>query len=74
MDHLQTIVKQLDTPEFGFKSEANIQHIIWKKAIANCVFNSVCPLLEADNGILYGMRRRLNLPEDHCRMCHDRES
>ena len=53
MDHLQTIVKQLDTPEFGFKSEANIQHIIWKKAIANCVFNSVCPLLEADNGIFY---------------------
>lgn len=53
MESLQNIVQQLHTPEFSFKSEANIQHIIWKKAIANCVFNSVCPLLEADNGIFY---------------------
>ncbi|MEC7262836.1 MAG: ketopantoate reductase C-terminal domain-containing protein, partial [Bacteroidota bacterium] len=31
----------------------HIQRIIWKKAIANCVFNSICPLLEVDNGIFY---------------------
>jgi 2-dehydropantoate 2-reductase len=53
VDHLEDIVQQLHTPEFSFKSEADIQHIIWKKAIANCVFNSVCPLLEADNGIFH---------------------
>ncbi len=52
-DHLENIVEQLHTPEFSFKSEANMEHIIWKKAIANCVFNSVCPLLEADNGIFH---------------------
>jgi len=27
--------------------------VIWEKAIANSVFNSVCPLLEADNGIFH---------------------
>jgi 2-dehydropantoate 2-reductase len=34
-------------------AEASIQRVIWKKAIINCVFNSVCPLLETDNGIFY---------------------
>jgi 2-dehydropantoate 2-reductase len=52
-DHLENIVQQLHTPEFRFKSEADIQPVIWKKAIVNCVFNSVCPLLEADNGIFH---------------------
>ncbi len=33
--------------------EPNIQTIIWKKAIVNCVFNSICPLLEIDNGIFH---------------------
>ncbi|WAC14900.1 ketopantoate reductase family protein [Dyadobacter pollutisoli] len=53
IDHLQHIVRQLNTPQFVFKSKAEIQHTIWKKAIINCVFNSVCPLLEVDNGIFY---------------------
>jgi 2-dehydropantoate 2-reductase len=48
---LSAIVAQLDTPYFRFAAETDIQPVIWKKAIANCVFNSVCPLLEADNGI-----------------------
>lgn len=47
------IVQQLYTPHFRFKSEEHIQQIIWKKAIINCVFNSVCPLLEVDNGIFH---------------------
>lgn len=50
-DHLQHIVRLLNTPQLVFKSKADIQHTIWKKAIINCVFNSVCPLLEVDNGI-----------------------
>ena len=53
MDNLNNIVRQLHTPDFGFKSEPHIQQIIWKKAIANSVFNSVCPLLEVDNGIFH---------------------
>lgn len=52
-DTLNYIVGELSTPHFEFKAEENIQQVIWKKAIANCVFNSVCPLLDADNGIFY---------------------
>lgn len=51
--HLENIILQLNTPNFGFKSEVHIQPIIWKKAIVNCVFNSICPLLQIDNGIFH---------------------
>ncbi|MEE1961697.1 2-dehydropantoate 2-reductase [Allomuricauda taeanensis] len=50
---LKTVVENLDTPNFRFVEETDIQRIIWKKAIANCVFNSICPLLEVDNGIFH---------------------
>jgi 2-dehydropantoate 2-reductase len=50
---LNWISGQLSTANFQFKSEPNINSIIWKKAIANSVFNSICPLLEIDNGIFY---------------------
>lgn len=53
VNQLNDIVKQLNTVNFGFKSELNIQLFIWKKAIVNCVFNSICPLLEVDNGIFH---------------------
>jgi 2-dehydropantoate 2-reductase len=33
--------------------EKNIQPVIWKKAIINSVFNSICPLLETDNGVFH---------------------
>lgn len=52
-DELETIVESLNTLAFPFQSEVNIQKVIWKKAIINCVFNSVCPLIETDNGIFY---------------------
>jgi 2-dehydropantoate 2-reductase len=44
-------VEQLNTDAFPFRAEANIQKEIWKKAIINSVFNSICPLLDVDNGI-----------------------
>lgn len=50
---LEVIVSELSTPQFEFKIEENIQPVIWKKAIVNSVFNSVCPLLETDNGIFH---------------------
>lgn len=43
---LVDIVGSLHTPYFGFRAEPDIQPLIWKKAIANTVFNSFCPLLE----------------------------
>ena len=52
-DDLNEIVMRLNTPHFQFKPEENIQTTIWKKAIVNCAFNSICPLLEIDNGIFH---------------------
>jgi 2-dehydropantoate 2-reductase len=48
---LARLAALLDTPEFPFTTLENIQQEVWKKAAINAVFNSICPLLEADNGI-----------------------
>jgi 2-dehydropantoate 2-reductase len=50
---LETIVAEITTDIFPFRVETDIQPIVWKKAICNCVFNSICPLLEIDNGIFH---------------------
>ena len=48
---LQDIVEQLNTLNFQFRAEDRIAEESWKKTIMNAVFNSICPLLEVDNGI-----------------------
>lgn len=48
---LAQIVATLTTPGFPFRVEAKIEREVWKKAIINAVFNSICPLLDIDNGI-----------------------
>jgi 2-dehydropantoate 2-reductase len=48
---LERCVEALHTSGFPFRREANIQREVWKKAIINSVFNSICPLLDVDNGI-----------------------
>ncbi|MEQ9425866.1 MAG: 2-dehydropantoate 2-reductase [Cyclobacteriaceae bacterium] len=48
---LQSVVSQLNCQYFPFTEDQNIQEIIWKKAMANSVFNSICPLIEANNNI-----------------------
>jgi 2-dehydropantoate 2-reductase len=58
-DTLKKIVETLNTPEFQFRSETDIQPVVWRKAIVNSVFNSVCPLLETDNGIFHRDERAL---------------
>lgn len=50
---LQFVVEQLNSPVFQFKAETDIQTVVWKKAIINSVFNSICPLLEIDNGVFH---------------------
>ncbi|MBO9151625.1 ketopantoate reductase family protein [Chitinophaga sp. GCM10012297] len=50
---LQAVVESLNSPHFGFRAENDIRTVIWRKAVINCVFNSVCPLLETDNGIFH---------------------
>ncbi len=51
--NLDAIVNQINTSYFGFKSEPDILRVVWEKAIINCAFNSICPLLETDNGIFH---------------------
>ncbi len=60
-DILDLIVKQLNSNNFQFKAEENIQIIIWKKAIVNSVFNSICPILEIDNGIFHRNENALEI-------------
>lgn len=50
---LINIIEELNNPHFPFKAVEDIQTIIWRKAIANSVFNSVCPLLDVDNGVFH---------------------
>lgn len=52
-EKLKAIVEQINSSTFPFKTESDIESIIWRKAIINCVFNSICPLLEVDNGIFH---------------------
>lgn len=48
---LNHCISALHTDRFPFRAETDIQREVWKKAIINAVFNSICPLLEVDNGI-----------------------
>ncbi|WP_236975773.1 ketopantoate reductase family protein [Membranihabitans maritimus] len=47
------IVAQINTPYFGFRKDNDIVKLVWEKVITNCAFNSICPLLETDNGIFH---------------------
>lgn len=66
---LKYIVDEINTTLFPFKTETNIQHFIWKKAIANSVFNSICPLLETDNGIFHRDEAALSLAKRIVKEC-----
>ncbi len=50
---LEEITMSLTTKYFQFRTESDIDVVIWRKAIINCAFNSICPLLETDNGIFH---------------------
>ncbi|SFC74398.1 2-dehydropantoate 2-reductase [Parapedobacter composti] len=50
---LNAIVASISTPEFTFSPTAAIEKAVWQKTIINTVFNSVCPLLDIDNGIFH---------------------
>lgn len=66
---LKQCVEALTTADFPFHSEANIQREIWKKAILNSVFNSICPLLDVDNGVFARDEAAANLAGEIVREC-----
>jgi 2-dehydropantoate 2-reductase len=59
--NLQLVVGELNSPVFQFKAETDIQTAIWTKAIINSVFNSICPLLEIDNGVFQREAQALDI-------------
>jgi 2-dehydropantoate 2-reductase len=66
---LAKCVQQLNTGSFPFRAEAGIQKQIWKKAIINSVFNSICPLLEVDNGVFVRDEQTANLARQLVKEC-----
>jgi 2-dehydropantoate 2-reductase len=66
---LERCVTALDTASIPLRAEVNIEREVWKKAIINAVFNSVCPLLEADNGIFARDAVMADLARDLVREC-----
>jgi 2-dehydropantoate 2-reductase len=68
-DKLAQAVATLNTSGFAFHLQTDIQNDIWKKAIINAVFNSVCPLLEIDNGIFGRDPDCANLAREIVREC-----
>jgi 2-dehydropantoate 2-reductase len=66
---LERSVAALSTRGLPFRAEPNIQREIWKKAIVNAVFNSLCPLLERDNGIFARESEVASLAREVVREC-----
>ncbi|PZR41313.1 MAG: ketopantoate reductase [Azospira oryzae] len=66
---LNAVVNSITTPVFQFRAEQDIQLFIWKKAIANSVFNSICTLLEVDNGIFHRNEEAMRLAKRIVKEC-----
>ncbi len=58
---LAGLVNAIHTADFPFRAEYDIQRAIWEKAIINCVFNSICPLLNIDNGVFRREQKALSM-------------
>lgn len=68
-DCLRKIVSSLTTTPFRFEKADTIETAVWKKAVVNCAFNSLCPLLDADNGIFARDDEALSLARGVVREC-----
>jgi 2-dehydropantoate 2-reductase len=66
---LAKCVEQLNTNAFPFRADADIQKQIWKKAVINSVFNSICPLLEVDNGVFVRDQETADLAQRVVKEC-----
>lgn len=60
-EELEAIVQRIANRYFPFREELTSEPLVWTKTIVNCVFNSICPLLEIDNGVFYRNEKALML-------------
>lgn len=65
---IQTAIK-IQNEYFPFEISTDIERIVWKKTILNTVFNSLCPILEIDNGIYHRDQEVLRFAEDMMQTC-----
>jgi 2-dehydropantoate 2-reductase len=68
-ERLQSIVQEINTDIFSFRIEEDIQTVVWKKVICNCAFNSICPLLEIDNGVFHRNESALEMAKQVITEC-----
>lgn len=61
--YLSAVVQSLTTNGFPFVTEEKILPVVWYKTIINCAFNSICPLLETDNGIFARNEQALSIAQ-----------
>lgn len=66
---LAQCIEDVTTDAFPFRAESNIQREVWKKAIINTVFNSICPLLDVDNGVFVRDNAAANLAREVIQEC-----
>lgn len=66
---LDELIAHIDTPEFAFRKEEHLKPHVWTKVIANCVFNTLCPLLETDNGVFHRNPTAMDLAKTIIREC-----
>jgi 2-dehydropantoate 2-reductase len=66
---LKLVAASLDSPHFRFNAIDNILPVVWKKTIANCVFNSICPLLDIDNGLFARDKSAMSIAERIVKEC-----
>ncbi len=66
---LDNLIEQINTQYFAFRREQDIVRYIWNKVIINCVFNSICPLLETDIGIIDRNKDARSLAKEIIKEC-----
>nr|WP_281387986.1 ketopantoate reductase C-terminal domain-containing protein [Puniceicoccus vermicola] len=66
---IREAVKTLQTDRFPFSYCDALEGPVFKKAIVNVIFNSICPLLDVDNGIFARGRSLLPLVRSLIREC-----
>lgn len=69
LNTLRQHVSIINTPHFAFETDTNILKHVWDKVIINCAFNSICPLIEVDNGIFKNNNEALKLARTVIQEC-----
>lgn len=68
-EKMADIAGTISTEALRFYNEPDIEYEIWKKGIINTVFNSICPLLDTDNGIFDRDKTIMALAESVVKEC-----